>query len=677
MQIKLQTKRNLTHFWLGEKFLCVNLSFCRIVWTCCLNLLSAYCLNKGKKCFVFARAENTKRNFNLNDSLLYMGEKLLFAMILGASFAVAACSNICGTDAGEYAKFRKAPLLKVDTSRTINVADFGAVPNDGKNDFKAIKAAFAELNKNPKSVCLKFDKGVYNIKDSESQEAEKFLFEISNARDVHIDASGAEFIIENPNYGFLKMLKSERVVVENMSIDYDPLNWSEGVIESVDAKSKTLVMKIKDGFPSPTHRMFKPYGTNGNPDAAKGFDLFSKGVTVWGYQLDDNVPGRLKTKMLLHNKFSNFEDLGGGRVKFSYDTASAKYQPGEKLCVIARGSNTVSLFWAEYSSDISFIDIDAYATPSFFYKTLHSSYANFIRCGGLIKQGRWRGGNADFVHIQNAKNGPWIEGCHVEGIADDSLVFYTRPFYVSKVSEDGLKLTIRRAIWPRGTEDLLKGDVSVGDEMLFVNGVEGSVLGRVKIVAFDGKLGQITLEKPVENIVVGDNQRCTQVYNTAFSRNFVIKDCFIGNSRRYGTYWKGSNGIIENCTFEGLSNEAISMHNDAGAPNGPFCSDVIVRNNTFRDCGFDAGYSRSPSAAAIAVHSKPVNTGKVATDTKCYNNIVIENNNIESWNRRAICVRNCDGLVIRGNRIGSPTSRFEPEKNPVFYEYCENVKVCE
>ena len=55
----------------------------------------------------------------------------------------------------------------------------------------------------------------------------------------------------------------------------------------------------------------------------------------------------------------------------------------------------------------------------------------------------------------------------------------------------------------------------------------------------------------------------------------------------------------------------------------------------------------------------------------------IENNNIESWNRRAICVRNCDGLVIRGNRIGSPTSRFEPEKNPVFYEYCENVKVCE
>ncbi len=612
---------------------------------------------------------------NFNKGNFYMKEKILVFTAACACICFCACSNFRDAGAEEYAKFRKAPLLKVDAARTINVADFGAKPDDGKNDFAAIKAAFEALGKNPKSVCLKFEKGVYNIKDTQSKEAEKFLFELSDARDVHIDASGATFIIENPNYGFLKILKSERVVVENMTIDYDPLNWSEGVIEEVDAKAKTLVMRVREGFPSPTHRMFRPYGTNGDPDKAKSFDLFSKGVTCWGYQLDDKVPGRLKTKMLLHNKFFDFKDLGGGRVKFSYETPSAKYKVGEKLCVLARGSNTVSLFWAEYSSDISFIDIDAYATPSFFYKTLHSSYANFIRCGGLIKQGRWRGGNADFVHIQNAKNGPWIEGCHVEGIADDTLVFYTRPFYVSEVSGDGLKLAIRRAIWPRGTEDLLKGDVSVGDEMLFVNGLEGSVLGRVKVVAFDEKLGQITLERPIANIVTGDNQRCTQVYNTAFSRNFVIKDCFIGNSRRYGTYWKGSNGVIENCTFEGLSNEAISMHNDAGAPNGPFCSDVIVRNNTFRDCGFDAGYSRSPSAAAIAVHSKPVNYGKVSTDTQCYKNIVIENNNIESWNRRAICVRNCDGLIIRGNRIGAPSDRFEPEKEPVFYQYCENVRV--
>ena len=43
-------------------------------------------------------------------------------------------------------------LLALTASATVSVNDFGAIPNDGKDDTAAVKKAFAFLKKN-KKIC--------------------------------------------------------------------------------------------------------------------------------------------------------------------------------------------------------------------------------------------------------------------------------------------------------------------------------------------------------------------------------------------------------------------------------------------------------------------------------------------------------------------------------------------
>jgi len=541
-------------------------------------------------------------------------------------------------------EFRKAPLLETETLSTLRAADFGAIPNDGKSDFEAFKKAFEALEKAGKNTRLEFAKGVYNLKDETSKDNEKYLFTVKNLKDCEIDAQDSTFIIENPNFCLIDLLHSERVIFKNITIDYNPVPWTECTVEKVDVAERKLTVKVRDGFEGFEHPMFTAWPTD---------------LSFWGYQLDPNVPGRLKFGVNRHNMVKGVKKLADKVYELTFTGTfgtqeAPKYEVGDKMGILARRSNKMSLFLVEYSIDVSFIDITAYATPSFFFKSLHSQFMNFIRCDGLIKPGRWRGGDADFIHLQNNKNGPWIEGCTVEGIADDSLVFYTRPFYVLETSEDGLKMKLGRAIWPKGAEALLEGDITVGDPLLFLNPVTGGVIARVKVVSYDAKNAVITLSAPVKLAPeeLGTVQTKTQIFNEAFSRNFVVKNNTVRNSRRFGMYWKASHGLVEGNTFEGLSSDAITLHNEAAAPNGPFCDDVIIRNNTIRHCGFDAPFMSEESSASISVYSRPAQGSTLSKAENCFNNIAIIDNVIEDWNIRAIQVRNTDGALIKGNKIG-------------------------
>jgi hypothetical protein len=49
----------------------------------------------------------------------------------------------------------------------------------------------------------------------------------------------------------------------------------------------------------------------------------------------------------------------------------------------------------------------------------------------LIAPGRRQAASADFDHFQSPSIGPWIEGNIVEGVADDSVNIYTRPFLMN------------------------------------------------------------------------------------------------------------------------------------------------------------------------------------------------------------------------------------------------------
>ena len=62
---------------------------------------------------------------------------------------------------------RSMPIQSVPVSKTINVVDYGACPDDNKNDWPAICRALAECERSGGGVRILFPKGIYQIKVGE------------------------------------------------------------------------------------------------------------------------------------------------------------------------------------------------------------------------------------------------------------------------------------------------------------------------------------------------------------------------------------------------------------------------------------------------------------------------------------------------------------------------------
>ncbi len=570
---------------------------------------------------------------------------------------ISASALLIGQEAPEETTFRPLPLKELPVLRTILVSDFGAIPNDDKNDLPAIEKAVAAAVRAGKGTLLKFDKGNYDL--IQADKTKKFLIYLNSSEGLTIDGSGAHFTVRSPRCGFMDLRACKDTIIKNMTVDYDPIPWTEGEIVAVDIPGNSVDVKIRETAPKPEAPNFIE--------------------TDFCYLIDPQVPGRLKAGVPNHCYSKKITKLSEGVYRFSlkYKIPSPDtYEIGDRFVYLAR-TGCGGLFGITHCDNVSFINITSYASPAGHYAGALSSQINVLGCKALIKEGRWKGGNADFLHLQQNRVGPWMEGCVIEGISDDSSVIYTRPLFVKDLSSDNIVKFVK-AVKFDGSKymPLSKGEVREGDVLGFLDTDKGEYIAEATVEKILGK-GEFKLKNitpdDADIRVLGEGKIPLQVFNLNITRNFVIKDNVYRNSRRYGIYWKGSYGVISGNTFEGLSNEAISIHNESRAPNGPTCRNLYIVSNKIKDCGFESGYRNKYSAASISVHSDSTSYGTTDSESS-HRNILIKDNYIEGWNGRAIYARNVENLILSGNKVGSPSPKFAPKADPVKVEYCSNVK---
>ena len=577
---------------------------------------------------------------------------------LSGVFAFAmASAMLTGQEVPPDTSFRDAPLRKIPVRKTFRVSDFGAVANDGKNDLPAIQKAVAAAARAGKGAVVKFDKGNYDL--IQTDKSKKSLIYLNSTDGLTIDGNGAHFTVRSPRCGFMNLRACKDTIIKDMTIDYDPIPWTEGEIVAVDIPGNSVDVKIRESAPKPEAPNFIE--------------------TDFCYLIDPQVPGRIKTGAPNHCYSKKITKLSDGVYRFALKYKIPRpdtYQVGDRFVYLAR-TGCGGLFGITLCDNVSFIDIISYASPAGHYAGALSSRINVLGCKALIKEGRWKGGNADFLHLQQNRIGPWMEGCAVEGISDDSVVIYTRPLFLKDLSSDGTAKFVKAAKFD-GTKHmpLSEGEVRGGDTLGFFDTEAGEYIAQAtveKVLSKDSfKLKNITPED-ADIRVLGEGRIPLQIFNLNITRDFVIKNNAFRNSRRYGIYWKGSNGIISGNSFEGLSNEAISVHNESRAPNGPTCRNLYIVGNKIKDCGFESGYNGKFSAASISVHSDSTSYGMTNSDSS-HRDVLIKDNYVEGWNGRAIYARNVQNLTLSGNKVGEPSPRFAPKADPVKIECCSNVK---
>jgi len=550
---------------------------------------------------------------------------------------------------------RELPLTELITKSTINVVNYGAVINDGIDDIAAITAALNDATANASKenpVQLLFEEGTYDLYPTDEN---KHSLHIKNTEGLLWDGNQAEFLIHNPKVGFISLTKCYDIIIQDITVDYAVLPFTQGIISKVNHNKGYFELTIDQGFPSLT----EPY--------------FDSAPETWGMIKTTN--GSIKAGSPNLIPYTRFTQITNGVFRspqlWQYLNTM---EVGDPFVQIAR-NNGATIFKCNIGKNVTFQNITSYASPAGSYNAFNFEEWNMINCNVLIKPGRYASANADCIHVSGSTLGPWVENCTFEGFADDCVnLKYTRRNILEVHSE---------------TEITFLYSVSIGEEIEFYNPRDGKSLGITTITAVTN-LGnnnyKATLSSPIVISKTGLHQTADKAYiNVKSSESFVFRNNIVRNSRRYGLLLQNTHSIIENNLFENLSGSGIKIENGVDWGEGFRANQIEISNNTFINCGFDADYINDTKSASISVNfsklGSPCNEnytwcGTEITDWQAHENIRILNNSFE-YNKKGVLLENINGLELKDNIFVHNSNDISVLENegidPIYINNCSNV----
>jgi|TARA_B110000908_G_C10261209_1_gene459392 hypothetical protein len=530
---------------------------------------------------------------------------------------------------------RNLPLIDLPTLLSVKVSDFGAFPNDGKDDTPGIKKALNFCKKaslSGEGVQLIFEKGKYDIYGNDKNPNRTHIIDLTGGKNILIDGNGAEIVIRDPLKGFFSVLRSENVIIKNFFIDYDPLPFTQGKITSVDLENKSFDFRIDEGFPSLNESMFQ--------NASR----------VWGMVMDPEIPGKLKDGAPNLFASKEFEKLSPNlfRITLKAINLLKTIQVGDSYVHMAR-TNGSSIFKSGNSKNITYLNNTNYSSPGGSYNAFDMEEWSIIGAQVKLKPGRIHSANADCVHVNGGKFGPWIENSFFEGYSDDAInMKSTKRFILEQKSP---------------TELIVKYSVVKGDVVNIFNPREGKLIGKYKVLE-NKFLGQnqmmITLDKPIEKqLRIGETKKSDLIYlDNRANESFVIRNNTFKNARRYGILLQNSYGLIERNIFQNLSQSAITLENGVDWGEGFIANNIVINNNIFNNCGYDATFLQEDSAATIKMsvgklknpESNKKWSGVAIAEWQGINNITITKNTF-SYNKKALHIECSKNTFIKSNRF--------------------------
>lgn len=307
---------------------------------------------------------------------------------------------------------RGSPLTDLEAQTVLHVTDFGAMPDNGKNDYPALVAALQAAKDSPTPVEIRFSPGTYHMSSEPKPiHYNDGVLHLEGFRNIVIEGAGANIMINRSHMSFVYAQNSTNVIVRNFTVDYDPLPFTQGTIRSVDQEQGAFVFEPDQGFPDPTKAPFT------SPEFAS-----------FGVIMDPSRAGKLMEGRPDHILISKREKLDEGRFRlFLRDRGSAAVlREGDRFVLNCRAGAMARAFDTE---NITLQNITAYAIPGCFVQGANLSRVNVLECKTRLKGNRMIVSGADGIHVQAARFGPWVENCDFEGLMDDYFVNYNIPHF--------------------------------------------------------------------------------------------------------------------------------------------------------------------------------------------------------------------------------------------------------
>lgn len=522
-----------------------------------------------------------------------------------------------------------APLLVAGPAHTPPPRVF-RVEAEGKGDASAaIRSAIARARDSGPGAVVELGPGTFRVS---APTPRAYCFSVAGARGLTIRGQGraTRLVVTEPDAGLFLISDGSDVALTDLSVDYDPLPFTQGVVRQVSVEEGWFDLEIDPGYSTPDSRNFveaaEPYGK-------------------WGMIIDPRLR-RIRSGTSDHFMTPRWERRSGRTWRFftngeHYRLALRDMRPGDRYVHLARGYGGAVL--AQGCDGIRIENVTVHASPGLAVGLVGNRGS--IRVRRL--QVRFPAGhdrllttNADGVHCQQNRSGPIIEACHFEGMADDAINIYAPP-----------NILLERRT---PTEWLLSAGCRIvqGDRLQVLDPRSGRVRGLVRAtnVALAGDRYRVTLDHALDGAVAGPDHRTGDtLYNLdACGAGFrIIGNEMIGH-RRYGCLLRAPDGLVEGNTFADTTGAGVAILNEPDWPEGPMPGAITVRNNRFLRGGTCRGYADG-AHGQILVRSTAL--GNSTASEAGIDGIVIAGNAFEGYLGVAVRLEAVRHVSIRDNRF--------------------------
>ena len=479
---------------------------------------------------------------------------------------------------------------------------------------------------------------------------------LSNLKNCVVRMAGVRLICTETTRA-LDVRNCENVTVSGLTIDYDPLPFTQFVITGLDKEKRSIEMRLPEGYEINDLVEFSDLGHLVVMDPASGNLKVIYGGPERVQKVGDRLYRYTKHDCYRYDPSTHTEGVGDVIVMNNHYAPNGR----QNHAVLVGGCTNLTM-----------ADITVHAAPMMAFFEGSCDGVSYLRCINdrcppehdyrPREIPRMRSSGRDGFHLLANRGKTILDGCVSRFMDDDGVNIHGSGNAIDHI--DG-----RTAVVGDKHGRLT---VKEGDAVELIS-FEGARLGQAVIQSIRGG-GEPTAEfrKLWKTHIYQNRLAPTKTWVLELDRevpgagpgtflfspervgsNCVIRNCTFGYTRSRGIVLRGSNALVENNTIEGNWQKGIMMTGDFLSLEGGFPANVRIVGNTISSLRHEAIY-----AAFINPYGNPAPAG-------LYRNLTIADNTI-CGATADLELTSIDGLAMRGNRF--------PARGPITHlRNCTNV----
>lgn len=549
----------------------------------------------------------------------------------------------------------------------INLADYGIVPDTGKDMTVRLQEVFGELSGSGHGIELDFAPGRYDFYPDSvlmSKDDQTVLLNIVGKKNIVLDGNGAEFIFHGRIAPFY-LNGSESIHFKNITIDWEvPYNAQATVLQVTDdyvdlqIDTETYPFSIVEDkfvFEGEYHPM---------PVCECYANLFDGRTHDIVYRTRDMALGR---ELFTAPK----EMLDENTVRVHYHSPY-KAEPGTIL-LFHLATYLSNGFWVEDCEDFSLENMTFYHTLScaLYAIRTHDIGLKNVKIISNEEKGRVFSTIADATHYIGCTGTILYDGCEFSGSGDDGMNIHGMYMPVSEIVDDN---TVRIVPTSRDA-GVRKGEkIWVVDTLSMQRMTEFDVCDMKRIAGTRDYL--IVFDEDISGFIkAGDI-----LENASANPSLIVRNCrFLKKNRARSILVTTPEKVLIENNYFNTSGAAILIEGDIRLwyESGGI-KDVTVRNNVFENC-YSSGDNITDAPwgwgeGVISLSPSFLPTGP--DDGRYHRNISIENNIFKQFDYNVLFARSVDGIRFVNNEL-IRTYDYEPYYRPYTFtlDGCRNVTI--